>query len=79
MESNGVILDRKPQRTALNKREKPDAGDDFLKVSNMTPAERIRYFFLKGRELNEDKLAAMNQKDRATNRTTNQRDNSQLG
>ena len=64
MESNGVILDRKPQRTALNKREKPDAGDDFLKVSNMTPAERIRYFFLKDRELNEDKLAAMSQKDR---------------
>jgi len=64
MESNGVVLDQKPQRTVLNKDEKPDAGDEFLKVSNMTPAERIRYFFLKDRELNEDKLAAMSQKDR---------------
>lgn len=64
MESNGVVLDQKPQRTVLNKDEKPDAGDEFLKVSNMTPAERIRYFFLKDRELNEGKLAAMSQKDR---------------
>lgn len=64
MESNGVVLDQKPNRTALNKDEKPDAADEFLKVSNMTPAERIRYFFLKDRELNEDKLAAMSQKDR---------------
>lgn len=64
MESNGVVLDQKPQRTVLNKDEKPDAGDEFLKVSSMTPAERIRYFFLKDRELNEDKLAAMSQKDR---------------
>ncbi|WP_025591294.1 hypothetical protein [Agrobacterium tumefaciens] len=30
----------------------------------MTPAERIRYFFLIDRELSEDKLAAMSQKDR---------------
>lgn len=64
MESNGVVLDQKPDRTALNDDEKPDAANEFLKVSNMTPAERIRYFFLKDRELNEDKLAAMNQKDR---------------
>jgi hypothetical protein len=64
MESNGVVLDQKPNRTALSKDEKPDAADEFLKVSNMTPAERIRYFFLKDRELNEDKLAAMSQKDR---------------
>ncbi|WJH38242.1 hypothetical protein N7E02_06090 (plasmid) [Aliirhizobium terrae] len=64
MESNGVVLDQKPTRTALSKDEKPDAADEFVKVSNMTPAERIRYFFLKDRELNEDKLAAMSQKDR---------------
>jgi len=64
MESNGVVLDQKPNRAALSKDEKPDAGDEFLKVSKMTPAERIRYFFLKDRELNEDKLAAMSQKDR---------------
>ncbi len=64
MESNGVVLDQKPGRTALSNDEKPDAADEFLKVSNMTPAERIRYFFLKDRDLNEDKLAAMNQKDR---------------
>ncbi|MBY5377334.1 hypothetical protein [Rhizobium leguminosarum] len=64
MENNGVVLDQKPNRTALNKDEKPDASDEFLKVSNMTPAERIRYFFLKDRELSEDKLAAMSQKDR---------------
>jgi hypothetical protein len=64
MESNGVALDQKPNRTAFSKDEKPDTADEFLKVSNMTPAERIRYFFLKDRELNEDKLAAMGQKDR---------------
>lgn len=64
MESNGVVLDQKPNRIALHEDEKPDAADEFLKVSNMTPAERIRYFFLKDRELNEDKLAAMNQQDR---------------
>ncbi|MGO4352543.1 hypothetical protein AB4Z25_11455 [Rhizobium sp. RAF36] len=64
MESNGVVLDQKPNRAALSKDEKPNAGDEFLKVSKMTPAERIRYFFLKDRELNEDKLAAMSQKDR---------------
>jgi len=64
MESNDVVLDQKPHRIALNKDEKPDAGNEFLKVSKMTPAERIRYFFLKDRELNEDKLAAMSQKDR---------------
>jgi hypothetical protein len=64
MESNGVVLDQKPNRTALSKDEKPDTADEFLKVSNMTPAERIRYFFLKDRELNEDKLAAMSQEDR---------------
>lgn len=64
MESNGVVLDQKPHRIALNKDEQPDAGDEFLKVSKMTPAERIRYFFLKDRELNEDKLAAMSEKDR---------------
>jgi len=64
MESNGVVLDQQPNRTALSKDEKPDAADEFLKVSNMTPAERIRYFFLKDRELNEDQLAAMRQKDR---------------
>jgi len=64
MESNGVVLDQKPTRTALNNDEKPDAADEFLKVSNMTPAERIRYFFLKDRELNEDQLAAMSQDDR---------------
>ena len=59
-----MVLDQKPNRTALNKDEKPDASDEFLKVSNMTPAERIRYFFLKERELTEDKLAAMGLKDR---------------
>ncbi len=64
MESNGVVLDQKPNRTALSKDEEPDAADEFLKVSNMTPAERIRYFFLKERELTEDKLAAMGLKDR---------------
>ncbi|WP_141719999.1 hypothetical protein [Rhizobium sp. YK2] len=64
MESNGVVLDQKPNRTALTKDDTPDAADEFLKVSNMTPAERIRYFFLKDRELNEDKLAAMSDKDR---------------
>lgn len=64
MESNGVVLDQKPGRAALNNDEKPDAADEFLKVPNMTPAERIRYFFLKDRELIEDKLAAMSQKDR---------------
>jgi hypothetical protein len=64
MESNGVVLEQKPDRAALNNDEKPDAADEFLKVSNMTPAERIRYFYLKDRELNEDKLAAMGQKDR---------------
>jgi len=64
MESNGVVLDQKPTRTALNNDEKSDAADEFLKVSHMTPAERIRYFFLKDRELNEDKLAAMSEKDR---------------
>lgn len=30
----------------------------------MTPAERNCYFVLKDRELNEDKLVAMSQKDR---------------
>ncbi len=64
MESNGVVLEQKPSRTALSKDEKPDAADEFLKVSNMTPAERVRYFFLKDRELTEDKLAVMSQKDR---------------
>ncbi|WP_149743495.1 hypothetical protein [Rhizobium sp. NFACC06-2] len=64
MESNDVVLDQKPNRTAVSKDQKPDAADEFLKVSNMTPAERVRYFFLKDRELNEDKLAAMSQKDR---------------
>ncbi|WP_037086791.1 hypothetical protein [Neorhizobium vignae] len=64
MESNGVVLDQKPNRIALNEDEKPDAADEFLKVSKMTPAEKIRYFFLKDRELSEDKLAAMSQKDR---------------
>jgi hypothetical protein len=64
MESNGVALEQKPNRAALNEEEKPDGADEFLKVSNMTPAERIRYFFLKDRDLNEDKLAAMSQKDR---------------
>ncbi|MBB4279098.1 hypothetical protein [Rhizobium mongolense] len=64
MESNGVVLDQKPNRTALHKDEKPDAADEFLKVSDMTPAERIRYFFLKDRELNEDKLVAVSQQDR---------------
>ncbi|MBB3148429.1 hypothetical protein FHS21_004876 [Phyllobacterium trifolii] len=59
MESNGVVLDQKPNCTALHKDEKPDAADEFLKVSNMTPAERIRYFFLKYRE-----LAAMSQQDK---------------
>lgn len=64
MESDGVVVDQKASRTALTKDDKPDAADEFLKVSNMTPAERIRYFFLKDRELNEDKVAAMSQKDR---------------
>jgi Fe-S cluster biosynthesis and repair protein YggX len=64
MESNGVVLDQKPNRTALNKDERPDAADEFMKVSKMTPAEKIRYFFLKDRELNENKLAAMSQRDR---------------
>jgi hypothetical protein len=64
MESNGVVLEQTPIRTALSKDDKPDAGEEFLKVSKMTPAERIRYFFLKDRELNEDKLAVMSEKDR---------------
>jgi hypothetical protein len=63
MESKGVALNQTPSRTALNKEEKIDAADEFLKVSKMTPAERIRYFFLKDRELNEEKLAAMSQQD----------------
>lgn len=63
MESKGLALNQTPSRTALNKEEKIDAADEFLKVSKMTPAERIRYFFLKDRELNEEKLAAMSHQD----------------
>lgn len=64
IESKGVVLEQNPTRTALSKDDMPDAGDEFLKVSKMTPAERIRYFFLKDRELNEDRLSAMSQADR---------------
>jgi hypothetical protein len=40
-----------------------DTAEEFLKVANMTPAERIRYFYLDSQELDEDKLAAMSQED----------------
>lgn len=63
MESNGLV-EQKPTHPALSKGDELDAGEEFLKVSNMTPAERIRYFYLKDRELNEDKLAVMSEKDR---------------
>jgi hypothetical protein len=64
MESNGVVLDQKPDDVWLNKKPESPATDEFLKVSSMTPAERIRFFFLKDRDLNEDMLAAMKPHER---------------
>lgn len=64
MGNTGVVLEQEPSQAFSSEESKLDAGGEFLKVSNMSPAERIRYFYLKDRELNEDKLAAMNEKDR---------------
>lgn len=63
MESNGVVLNQKPDDIWFGSEPKPKVSEEFLKLSSITPAERIRYFFLKDQELNEDKLAAMSPQD----------------
>jgi hypothetical protein len=64
MESNGVVLDQKSNRIALHGEDKTGVRDEFLRLSEMTPAERIRYFFLQDRDVSEDELAAMSLQDR---------------
>lgn len=48
MESNGVVLNQKADDIWLGNEPEPKVSEEFLKLSSMTPAERIRYFFLSG-------------------------------
>lgn len=64
MEDNGVVIEQKAQNTWLVERSGVDFGEKFLKLSEMTIAERLRFFFLEDRELTEDDLQAMSEEDR---------------
>lgn len=63
METNGIVQNQKPEGVWYGGEPEPKVSDEFMKLSSMTPAERIRYFFLDDQELDEDKLAAMTPQD----------------
>ncbi|WJH40052.1 hypothetical protein N7E02_25920 [Aliirhizobium terrae] len=64
MEDHGIVLDQKAENTWLVEKSGVDFGEKFLKLSEMTIAERLRFFFLEDREMTEDDLKAMSEKDR---------------
>lgn len=64
MEDHGIVLDQKAEDTWLVEKSGVDFGEKFLKLSEMTIAERLRFFFLEDREMTEDDLKAMSEKDR---------------
>jgi len=63
-ESDGVSTGRQPGDIWLFKERKSEAVEEFMSLSKMTLAERIRYFFLKDRELTESMLDEMTPQDR---------------
>jgi len=63
-ETDGVSFGRQPEDIWFYKEKKNEAVEEFMSLSEMTLAERIRYFFLKDRELDETKLDEMTPQDR---------------
>jgi hypothetical protein len=61
--ANGPLTHQNTDGIWYGDKPEPNASEEFLKISSMTSAERIRYFYLKDQELDEDKLAAMSPQD----------------